>query len=74
MGWILGALVVLGVLVVLALLVPPIFGVALAGVAPILVVVALIGFGGVWWRHAHAPVEPEPKGDQPDASDEDERP
>lgn len=74
MGWIIGALVVALVLGLLALLAPVVFGPILAGLAPLLVVIAVIGLGGVWWRHSRSRIDPKPKGDQPGAGLEDERP
>lgn len=59
MGWLVSALLALLVVSVLALLVPTLFGPVVAGVAPLLVVVALIGLGGVWWRHGKHRVDAE---------------
>ena len=60
MGWLILALVAVLVLSVAAFVAPAIFGPVLAGAAPLLFVIALIGLGGVWWRHAHARVDAEP--------------
>ena len=65
MGWIIAALAALLVLGVLAIIVPSIFGPALGGLAPLLVVIAVIGIGGVWWRHSRSRVEPEGTADEP---------
>lgn len=59
MGWLASALVALLVLSALAFAVPGVFGPAVAGLAPLLVVVAIIGLGGVWWRHSQHRVDPE---------------
>ncbi len=74
MGWIIAALVAALVLGLLAFVVPVVFGPILAGLAPLLVVIAVIGLGGVWWRHSRSRIDPKPKGDQPGAGLEDERP
>ncbi len=59
MGWLVSALLALLVVSLLALAMPTLFGPAVAGLAPLLVVVALIGLGGVWWRHSRHRVDPE---------------
>ena len=59
MGWLIVALVALLALSIAALVAPAVFGPVLAGAAPLLLVIALIGLGGVWWRRVHHPVEPE---------------
>ena len=59
MGWLISFLVAVLVVSVVALAAPTIFGPVVAGVAPILVIVAIIGLGGVWWRHSRHPVEAE---------------
>jgi hypothetical protein len=74
MGWLIGVLVALVVLGALALAVPAVFGVVLAGLLPLLIPIALLGLGGVWWRHSRSRIDPQPKGDQPGVSTEDERP
>ena len=50
MGWLASALLALLVLGVVAFVAPAVFGPAMAGLAPLLVVVAVIGLGGIWWR------------------------
>ena len=59
MGWLVSALVALLLASLLAIAVPTLFGPVVAGVAPLLVVVALIGLGGVWWRHGRRRVDAE---------------
>ena len=54
MTWLLSALVALLVLSVLAIVSPAIFGPAVAGLAPLLVVIAAIGIGAIWWRMSRA--------------------
>jgi len=73
MGWLISFLLALLVVSVLAFAMPTLFGPVVAGLAPVLVVIALIGLGGVWWRRSQHPVEPE--SDQPLAAarDEEER-
>jgi hypothetical protein len=51
MGWIAAALVALLAVGLLSLFAPTVFGPLMAGLSPLLVVVALIGLGAVWWRH-----------------------
>lgn len=65
MGWLLTALGVLALLALLALLLPELFGPVLAGLAPLILVVALIGIGGVWWRRSQGRVDSRPKEDHP---------
>lgn len=74
MGWIVGVLVALLVLGFLTLLVPTVFAPILGGLVPLLFAVALIGLGGVWWRHSRRRVDPAGKADQPGASTPEERP
>lgn len=59
MGWLVSALLALLVVSILALAIPTLFGPVVAGAAPLLVVVALIGLGGVWWRHGKHRVDAE---------------
>jgi hypothetical protein len=59
MGWLVSALLALLLLSLLAIAVPTLFGPPVAGIAPILVVVALIGLGGVWWRRSRHRVDAE---------------
>ena len=59
MGWLILVLVAVLALNVAALVAPALFGPVLAGAAPLLLVIALIGLGGVWWRRVHQPVEPD---------------
>ena len=54
MTWLLSALLALLVLSVLAIVSPAIFGPAVAGLAPLLVVIAVIGIGATWWRMSRA--------------------
>jgi hypothetical protein len=70
MGWLISFLLAVLVVSVLAIAMPTLFGPVVAGLAPILVVIALIGLGGVWWRRARHPVEAE--SDQPLAATRDE--
>ena len=72
MGWLISALAALLLVSTLALAMPSLFGPAVAGLAPLLIVVALIGLGGMWWRHARYRVDPEVSGDgdEPDAEPE----
>ena len=71
MGWLLSALTALLVVSLLALANPALFGPAVAGLAPLLVVVALIGLGGAWWRHSRSRVDAEAtdEGDEPPAEE-----
>ena len=64
MGWVIAVLVVLIIIGALAVAVPAVFGVALAGIAPLLIVLLLIGIGGIWWRHSQTRVDPDAKPDQ----------
>jgi hypothetical protein len=50
MGWLASALVALLVLSAVAFLAPTVFGPIVAGLAPLLVVIAVIGLGAMWWR------------------------
>jgi hypothetical protein len=50
MGWLASALLALLVLSVVAFAAPAVFGPVVAGLAPVLVVIAVIGLGGLWWR------------------------
>jgi hypothetical protein len=59
MGWLVSALLALLIVSLLAIAVPTLFGPPVAGIAPLLALVALIGLGGVWWRRRRRPVEPE---------------
>lgn len=59
MGWLLFVLAALLVVGLLALAMPTVFGPVLGGLAPLLVVLALIGFGGVWWRRSRSRVDAE---------------
>jgi predicted lipid-binding transport protein (Tim44 family) len=68
MGWLVSALIALLVVSLLAIAAPTIFGPVVAGVAPLLVVTALIGLGAVWWRHSRSRIDP----DRPDEPHEDE--
>lgn len=65
MGWLLAVLGVLALAALLAILVPELFGPVLAGLAPLLLVVTLIGLAGVWWRRSAGRVDARPKGDHP---------
>lgn len=72
MGWLASALVALLLVSALAFVVPGIFGPAVAGLAPLLVVVALIGLGAMWWRHSRHRVDAEVAGDGDDPDEEPE--
>ncbi len=80
MGWLISALIALLVLSALAIVSPAIFGPAVAGLAPLLIVVAVIGLGAVWWRGSQRRVDPggEGEGDEgqreQELRGEDERP
>ena len=63
MGWLVLALVALLVLGAAAIAAPAVFGPIFGGLAPLIVVVALIGLGAVWWRHAGRRVDPAPEAD-----------
>ena len=69
MGWLTSALVALLLVSALALAMPTLFGPAVAGLAPLLVVLALIGLGAMWWRHSRHRVDPE-VGEGHDRADE----
>jgi type VI protein secretion system component VasK len=78
MGWLAAALVALLALGLLAVALPEVFGPVMAGLAPLLLVVAIIGLGGLWWRHGRRRVDAEAtdESDEPAAeevSGEDER-
>ncbi|HEX2221067.1 MAG TPA: hypothetical protein VHK06_00915 [Candidatus Limnocylindria bacterium] len=64
MWWLIAALVGLAVLGGLAFLLPVVFGPVLAGIAPLLVLLAVIGLGGIWWRASRSRVDPNEKADQ----------
>lgn len=74
MGWLASFLVALLLVSALALAMPALFGPLVAGIAPLLVVIALIGLGGVWWRHSQHRIDPEAKQPDADAADEDDEP
>jgi hypothetical protein len=59
MGWLITALLALLVAGLLALAVPTVFGPVIGALAPLIVVVAVIGLGGVWWRHGRSRVDAE---------------
>ena len=59
MEWIVWTLLLLVVLGLLAAIVPPVFGVALAGLAPLFLVLFVIGIGAIWWRHSRRRIDPE---------------
>jgi hypothetical protein len=59
MGWIAAALVALLAVGLLSLFAPTVFGPLMAGLSPLLVVVALIGLGAVWWRHGRGRIDAE---------------
>jgi hypothetical protein len=63
MGWLASALLALLLVSALALMVPSVFGPAVAGLAPLLVVVAIIGLGAMWWRSSQHRVDAEVPGD-----------
>jgi FtsH-binding integral membrane protein len=58
-GWLILALLAVLVLSAAAFAAPAVFGPVLAGAAPLLFVIALIGLGGVWWRRTQTRVDPE---------------
>ena len=58
MIWLLSALLALLILSVLALVSPAIFGPAVAGLAPLLIVIAVIGIGATWWRMSRRRIDP----------------
>jgi hypothetical protein len=76
MGWIASALLALLVLSVIAFAAPSVFGPAVAGLAPLLVVIAVIGLGGMWWRSRRrvdaASSAASPPGASPDLRGEDD--
>ena len=74
MGWLMSALIALLVLSVVAWLAPAVFGPVVAGLAPLLVVVAVIGLGGVWWRHSQRRIDPEVGDEAGDIRGETEHP
>lgn len=59
MGWLVSALLALLIVSLLAIAVPGLFGPVAGGFAPLLAVVAVIGLGGVWWRHSRHRVDAE---------------
>lgn len=74
MGWLISALVALLVLSAVAFVAPAVFGPAVAGLAPLLVVVALIGLGAIWWRHSRHRVDQEVEDDHVELRAEDDHP
>lgn len=74
MGWLISALLALLVLSGVAFLAPAVFGPAVAGLAPLLFVIALIGLGGIWWRHSRHRVDQEVEDDRVELRAEDDRP
>ncbi len=74
MGWLISALVALLVLSAVAFAAPAIFGPAVAGLAPLLFVVALIGLGAMWWRASRRRVDQEVDEDGAELRAEDEHP
>jgi hypothetical protein len=74
MGWLVSALIALLVLSVVAWLAPAVFGPVVAGLAPLLVVIALIGLGGVWWRRSQGRIDPEVGDESADIRGETEHP
>lgn len=64
MGWLISALIALLVL----------SGPAVAGLAPLLFVVALIGLGGMWWRHSRSRIDQEVEDDRVELRAEDDHP
>lgn len=60
MGWLLLALAALLVLGLGGIALPELLGPVFAGFAPLLFVIALIGIGAVWWRHAGRRVDADP--------------
>ena len=74
MGWLASALIALLVLSAVAFAAPAVFGPAVAGLAPLLIVIALIGLGGIWWRHSRSRVDQEVDDDDADLRAEDDHP
>lgn len=74
MGWLISALIALLVLSAVAFVAPAIFGPAVAGLAPLLFVVALIGLGGIWWRHSRGRIDQEVEDDRAELRAEDDHP
>lgn len=72
MGWLTSALVALLLVSALGLAIPTLFGPAVAGLAPLLVVVALIGLGAMWWRQSQHRVDPEVGAGEDEVDDEPE--
>jgi hypothetical protein len=72
MGWLILALAALLVLGIAGIAAPGVFGPIFGGLAPLIFVIALIGLGAVWWRHAGRRIDPQPEADErsgtPDAS------
>ncbi len=64
MGWLASALVALLLASALAVAVPTLFGPAVAGLAPLFVVVAIIGLGAMWWRLSRSRIDPEVAGER----------
>jgi hypothetical protein len=63
-GWLLLALVAVLVLGVAGIAAPGVFGPVFGGLAPLIFVIALIGLGAVWWRHAGRRIDPQPEADE----------
>jgi uncharacterized membrane protein len=74
MGWLISALIALLVLSAVAFVAPAIFGPAVAGLAPLLFVIALIGIGAIWWRHSRSRVDQEVEDDRVELRAEDDHP
>ena len=74
MGWLISALIALLVLSAVAFAAPAIFGPAVAGLAPLLVVIALIGLGAIWWRHSRSRIDQEVEDDRVELRAEDDHP
>lgn len=74
MGWLISALVALLILSAVAFVAPAIFGPAVAGLAPLLFVVALIGLGAAWWRHSSGRVDQQAEADGAELKAEDDHP
>lgn len=63
MGWLIFVLAAVLVVGLLGLALPTVFGPVVGGLAPLLVVIALIGLGGVWWRRSQHRVDAEASDD-----------
>ncbi len=74
MGWLASALLALLLVSALAFVMPSVFGPAVAGLAPLLVVVAIIGLGAMWWRLSRSRIDPEDAGDRDGAAEEPDQP